>query len=221
MLENVRNGKMSDYRELVKHYEKCFQINGDTCQGVDWPKENDAEIRYKVMLNIIDWYEIKYGIKDKYDVLDFGCGLGHLYEYSKKNTSKIQYSGLDVSEIFVNKCRRKFPEVEFICMDILQEDGLKLYDFIVMNGVFTEKLGLSYEDMWAFFTRMVEKIYPFCNKGIAFNLMSKDVDWEREDLFHVPLNQISSWLTKHLTRNFVIRYDYGLYEYTVYVMKGM
>ena len=81
-----------------------------------------------------------------------------------------------------------------------------------MNGVFTEKLDLSYEDMWSFFVRMVEKAYSCCDKGVAFNLMSKDVDWERDDLFHVSLDQISSWLTGNLTRNFVIRYDYGLYE---------
>ena len=101
----------------------------------------------------------------------------------------------------------------------MQEDDFGRYDFIIMNGVFTEKLNLSYESMWDFFTRMITKVYTVCDKGIAFNLMSKDVDWERDDLFHVPLNQVSLWLTGNLTRNFVIRYDYGLYEYTVYLMK--
>lgn len=210
---------MSDYKKIAKHYEECFQINGDTCKGVDWPKEKDAETRYKVMLNIIDWYEMKHKKEKIYDVLDFGCGLGHLYEYIKKSEHNIRYSGLDISDIFVTKCKSKFPEVEFICKDILKEDDLKIYDFIILNGVFTEKLDLSYEDMWDFFIRIIKNVYMLCHKGIAFNLMSKDVDWERNDLFHVPLNQISSWLTKNLTRNFVIRYDYGLYEYTVYVMK--
>lgn len=206
---------MLDYEKIAKHYEKCFQINGDTCKGVDWPKEKDAETRYKIMLNIIDWYEMKYRKENMYNVLDLGCGLGHLYEYIKKNALNIQYSGLDISDVFVSKCKNKFPEVEFICKDILREDILKTYDFIIMNGVFTEKLDLSFTEMWDFFVNMIKKAYLFCNKGIAFNLMSKDVDWERQDLFHVPLNQISSWLT----RNFVIRYDYGLYEYTVYAMK--
>lgn len=210
---------MLDYMKIANHYEKCFQVHGDTCRGVDWPNQNDAEMRYKVMLNIVDWYEMKYRKKNLYDVLDLGCGLGHLYEYIKKNISNIRYSGLDISDIFINKCKCKFPEVEFFCKDILQEDDFGRYDFIIMNGVFTEKLNLSYESMWDFFTRMITKVYTVCDKGIAFNLMSKDVDWERDDLFHVPLNQVSLWLTGNLTRNFVIRYDYGLYEYTVYLMK--
>ncbi len=55
--------------------------------------------------------------------------------------------------------------------------------------------------------------------GVAFNVMSKDVDWEREDLFHLPLNVLSNFLTKEVTRDFIIRYDYGLYEYTTYLYK--
>ncbi len=50
-------------------------------------------------------------------------------------------------------------------------------------------------------------------------MMSKDVDWEREDLFHLPLNVLSNFLTKEVTRDFIIRYDYGLYEYTTYLYK--
>jgi len=49
--------------------------------------------------------------------------------------------------------------------------------------------------------------------------MSKQVDWEVETLFHVPLDDISKFLSKKITRNFVIRNDYGLHEYTVYLYK--
>jgi hypothetical protein len=49
--------------------------------------------------------------------------------------------------------------------------------------------------------------------------MSKHVDWEREDLFHLPFDRLTSFLTNRLSRHFVIRHDYGLYEYTTYVYK--
>lgn len=54
---------------------------------------------------------------------------------------------------------------------------------------------------------------------MAFNVMSKNVDWEREDLFHMPLDELSAFLTSSISRNFIIRNDYGLYEYTVYVYR--
>jgi len=67
---------------------------------------------------------------------------------------------------------------------------------------------------------MIVRVYNSCNRGgVAFNVMSKDVDWEREDLFHLPLNVLSNFLTKEVTRDFIIRYDYGLYEYTTYLYK--
>jgi len=45
------------------------------------------------------------------------------------------------------------------------------------------------------------------------------VDWEREDLFHLSLDSLAGFLVKELGRDFVIRNDYGLYEYTTYVYR--
>jgi hypothetical protein len=49
--------------------------------------------------------------------------------------------------------------------------------------------------------------------------MSKQVDWERDDLFYLSLDDLAKCLTSQVTRNFVIRNDYGLYEYTAYVYR--
>ena len=49
--------------------------------------------------------------------------------------------------------------------------------------------------------------------------MSKNVDWERDDLFHWGLDELTAFLTKDISRRFVLRNDYGLYEYTVYVYR--
>ena len=90
-----------------------------------------------------------------------------------------------------------------------------------MNGVFTEKRDLSYETMFQYFTEMISKIYKHCNKGLAFNVMSKQVDWEVDSLFHVPMKDMEIFLTNNITRDFIIRNDYGLYEYTVYLFKNI
>ena len=88
-----------------------------------------------------------------------------------------------------------------------------------MNGVFTEKREMTYDEMFAYFRQMIKKAYSLCNRGIAFNVMSKDVDWERDDLFHLPLSELSHFLTGEISRNFIIRNDYGLYEYTTYLYR--
>ena len=88
-----------------------------------------------------------------------------------------------------------------------------------MNGVFTEKRGLTFDEMLAYFQRMLIAVFSKARLGIAFNVMSKHVDWERDDLFHLPFDTLARFLTASMTRNFVIRNDYGLYEYTTYVYR--
>lgn len=205
------------YTKIIEHYENCLKKHGDTHLGVDWPKQEDVDKRYKIMLDIIRLNEEN----DIVSLLDFGCGTAHLLEYIKKNKyKKILYTGLDISQKFIDVAQVKYPDNSFYCIDIFDSSvALPNFDYIVMNGVFTEKRELSFDEMWDYFTKMISIIYEKCNKGFAFNVMSKNVDWEREDLFHVSHDLLSDFLCKNLTRNYIIRNDYGLYEYTVYVLK--
>ena len=88
-----------------------------------------------------------------------------------------------------------------------------------MNGVFTEKRELSFDEMFDYFRKILIVVFSKSNIGIAFNVMSKEVDWERDDLFHLPINILINFTTKNLSRKYAIKNDYGLFEYTMYVYK--
>jgi hypothetical protein len=206
---------MNNYFEIIKHYEKCFNKYGDSHLGVDWPDDNDARKRYEIMLEVIkETYE-------KVSVVDFGCGASHFFSFlDSKNIKLGEYIGIEISEIFFNFCIKKFPQNRYFLLDILhQGDDLPIKDYYIMNGVFTEKINLSDDEMFDYFKKMILIIFKASTKGMAFNLMSKNVDWEREDLFHVSFDKLTDFLTKNVSKNFVIRNDYGLFEYTTYVYK--
>ncbi len=210
----------TEHLEIVQHYEACLEKFGDTFRGVDWPNALDAATRYKVMLELIK--PMKENREDMpVTLLDFGCGAGHLLEYLQtEERSDIHYSGLDASPKFVELCRKKFPETQFHCVDILPTDlQLHQFDFVVMNGVFTEKRSLSFDEMFAYFCRVIRLVFPLARHGMAFNVMSKHVDWERDDLFHLPFDTLARFLKAEISRNFQFRADYGLYEYTAYVYR--
>jgi len=78
---------------------------------------------------------------------------------------------------------------------------------------------LSFEEMLSYFKESVTRVFNKAKIAIAFNVMSPYVDWEREDLFHLSLDVLAGFLVKELSRDFVIRNDYGLYEYTAYVYR--
>lgn len=209
-----------NYMKIAEHYDKCFETHGDTNLGVDWPKKEDTIVRYTVMEEVVKYSSVD--TSTEHTILDFGCGAGHFLEYiiNTNNKFNIIYTGLDINQPFVDCCKSKFYNNNFICMDILDENNdIPFFDFIVANGVFTEKLDLSHEEMMAFFMKTITKLWEKCNLGLSFNLMSKHVDWERSDLFHVSLDELGWFLKDNLSRNFIIRNDYKLYEYTVYVYK--
>lgn len=199
---------------LVAHYEACLDRHGDSHLGVDWPRAEDADRRYAVMLDLARPCKPA-------SLLDFGCGAAHFREYLlKRRADHLRYSGLDLSEKFVTLCRAKFPRDTFHCLDVLDDDtALPRFDYIVMNGVFTEKRELTFDAMWDYFRRLVGVVFRHADIGMALNVMSKQVDWERDDLFHVPMDALASFLTKEISRHFVFRSDYGLYEYTAYVYR--
>ncbi|MBS1812406.1 MAG: class I SAM-dependent methyltransferase [Acidobacteria bacterium] len=205
------------YQQLITHYENCLAQHGDSHLGVDWPNPQDAATRYQVMLDVIR------PAQEKSRLLDFGCGAAHLYEYiQRQNLNYIDYAGLELSPQFLSLSQNKFPAIQFYHLDILTADEMTLptFDYIILNGVLTEKLTMSFEEMWAYTQRLLQAVFAKARSGIAFNVMSKQVDWERRDLFHLPMDLLAGFLTRELSRHFVIRNDYGLYEYTTYVYRS-
>lgn len=208
---------MKNYKAIIEHYEACLKAHGDTHLGVDWPNIEDAIKRYTVMLELTKFK----ASSDAICLLDFGCGASHLYQFITEQTDlEVAYSGLDISSEFIKLSKQKYPNNTYYCLDILeQQESLPKFDFVICNGVFTEKRELSFDEMWHYTKEMLNVIFSKTKKGLAFNVMSKAVDWERWDLFHLPTDLLIDFMTKELSRDFIIRNDYGLYEYTVYLYK--
>lgn len=204
------------YRVIVDHYESCLEKHGDSHLGVDWPKLEDCDKRYRVMLEVV-----RESGGDPRTLLDFGCGAAHLYEYMLRHGVRgLDYSGLDLGASFVALARKKFPERSFLHVDVLDPVAeLPEFDYIVMNGVLTEKRSLDFDEMWSYTQRLLTRLFARTRVGLAFNVMSKHVDWERAELFHLPFDLLAAFLRRELTRNYVFRNDYGLYEYTTYLYR--
>lgn len=204
-----------DYQSIIRHYEQCLEKFGDTHQGVDWPNAEGAARRYRIMLDLVK------PAAGEQTLLDFGCGASHLYQYMlERQIPGLRYLGLDASPAFCELSASKYPDNRYVCADVLaQPELLPEADYVVMNGVFTEKRNLSFNDMYDYMRRLLVVVFGKVRRGMAFNVMSKQVDWERDDLFHMPIGMLTDFIATSLARHYVVRNDYGLYEYTVYVYK--
>lgn len=217
----------NSYKQIANHYKEKFDQFGATPKGLDWDNRTNMDRRHKVMLEFIQSNPDQNGRRES--VLDFGCGYGDFYEFYFKNFFKsFHYTGIDINENCINKARELHPEISWGLFDIhdpknepffYRESLFPKYDYIICNGTFTVKNTLTQEEMTNFMCSTLEKLWEKTNKGIAFNCMSKVLDYERDDLFHVSFDELSMWVYDNLSDKFVIRQDYGLREFTMYVYK--
>jgi SAM-dependent methyltransferase len=208
---------MNSYSKIADYYNKAFNKHGETPEGLAWDNQINLNKRYEVMFDLIKY---PTQIIPNATVLDFGCGYGGFYKWIKEHEKLVEYTGLDINKEVLKIAEEKYPKITWINSDIHENIFDVNFDYTVCNGTFTVKDTLTQEEMTNFMCNTLEKLWTKTNKGIAFNVMSKLVDWERDDLFHVSIDQLGQWLIDNLSRNFVIRNDYGLYEYTVYVYKN-
>lgn len=203
--------------EIYDHYKKEFEIHGDTAKGVNWKDEQSMIKRYRIMIDVIS------DKTKKCELLDFGCGTAGLYQFIQSHDILIQYEGLDVLTCMIDSCEKKFPQIQFYNYDIVancdQYNKLKIYDYIICNGVFTVKKNISNDDMFDYMSKILILLWNKCNIGLAFNIMTPLSDFFDDKLFYLSIDKLMIFLRENLSKNIIIRHDYKLYEYTCYVYK--
>jgi SAM-dependent methyltransferase len=210
--------RRSTYDVLLRRGDDALKKFGDTPQGANWPNERDRLTRFDVMLDVM--LDVP---KTPVVFCDFGCGTGELLAHiRRRGLQNIAYFGVDRSGLALDLARRKFPETRFLNLDVADpacDLGAIACDYLCINGLFTVRWEFPHDAMWEFLDRTVRRLWPQIRKGIALNAMSKIVDWERDDLFHVPMDQMARLLHSLAGRHVMIRADYGLYEYTAYAFR--
>ena len=132
--------------DLVRHYEDCFVRHGRTPQGVDWPNADDLATRFEVMLGLLR------AEPQRPSVLDLGCGPGLLLDHLQATGRResLDYTGIDLSGPMLAAARTQWPAYDFTRRDILDQPlAPGSVDYVLLNGVLTERRDLSQSQMTA------------------------------------------------------------------------
>jgi dTDP-4-amino-4,6-dideoxygalactose transaminase/SAM-dependent methyltransferase len=206
---------------LLDYYDAHLAKHGDTAHGAAWPDEAGRQARFAIGLELIRMHAGDAAVT----VCDLGCGTGEFYRYLRDAAeTRIAYVGLDRSAQAIALAREKFPEATFECVDLehcADDVAARLLncDFVFANGLFTVRHTLSHQAMWDFLQGTLERAWAHVRRGVVFNVMSKIVDWERDDLFHVSYDAMAGLLRGlgAATTGFQAQRD--LYEYMAYALK--
>jgi SAM-dependent methyltransferase len=208
-----------DWLPLQRHYERCLALAGATPLGVDWPNGLDLAERFNVQLQILS--AVPAGATPP-TLLDLGCGPGLLLDYlaATGRANAVEYHGIDISPAMVALGRRRWPEKEFQARDIVADPlPPESVDVVIMNGVLTERQDIPRDRMVLMAETLLRAAFRAARYGVAFNAMSRHVDWERDDLFHWGFDEAAAFLKRDLTRHMAFRADYGLYEFTAFAWR--
>jgi SAM-dependent methyltransferase len=201
---------------LKTHYTSTFRKFGPNAQGVDWKNQEEADLRYQAMLNVISNHDLKNNIK--VSVLDVGCGYGGQYLYAKNHGYNILYTGIDVVPEIIEYAKKQLTECRFLSVDIFKYSPKEKFDYIICNGILTQKLTATSAEMESFGHDLITKMFDLAKKGIVFNTMTTYVDFKKKGNYHVSPAKVLTEALKH-TRYAKIDHAYPLYEYSVYMYK--
>ena len=195
---------------MRNHYGMTFTKYGCSMEGVDWGnKEIPVAIRHKNMEAVIQ--------ERPASVLDVGCGYGAFMDHVTDPLT-ISYTGIDLVEAMIESGQERHPDATFICGDILElsiEDGA--FDYVICNGIMTQKLAASQSEMDVYSKRLIRKMYALAKKGIAFNVMSTFVNFQADNLYYKSPLEMLGWAMQEISPHVRLDHSYPLYEYTMYL----
>lgn len=197
---------MKNRRKIINTYDNAFVKNGFSPKSLLWTKGRQNKRFQKLLQPIID-KKIK-----AVNLLDYGCGLGHLYQYlKKKKLHMLNYTGADISKNFIKNCRDRGINAFLV----RNSKGVKKkYDIIVCSGVFN----LKYEDCndknQIIIISEIKKLLTKTKNYLAVDFMRSNVDYVQCNAWHQPMEELFYKLKNHCS-NIEIDLRFLKYEYTV------
>lgn len=197
---------------LHDHYRATFLAHGANSQGVDWgPREDAARLRQDIMLAVAD------GFPTGGTLLDVGCGYGALAERIDARGLRLDYTGIDVVGEMVDEAQRRHPHRRFLHGDFLEVAEIGPFDYVVCNGILTQKLTATTLEMNVHARRLISAMFATCRRGCAFNVMTTYVNYQADNLYYRNPAELLAWCMSELTPRVRLDHAYPLYEYTLFL----
>ena len=201
---------------LARHYTETFSLHGPSSEGVDWGADVTRALRrYDKMLNVI-----RPAAEHNPTLLDVGCGYGGLLSYAASRNIELEYMGIDVAENMIDWARANAPSGSFIYGDILTQKFDTQFDYVVGNGILTQKLDTAGLEMDDFAARLIRQMFSLARIGIAFNVMTTKVNYYSNNLYYRNPAELFSWCLSEISPHIKLDHSYPLYEYTLYLYRN-
>lgn len=196
-----------DHR-IAAFYERLVDRHGAHPRALDWGSRASQLKRFHILAQI--------GELAGCSVLDVGCGLADLFAFLETRGIAVSYTGYDISPAVLEAARKRFPNLDLRCADLMREDvAPRRFDFVVASGIFH----LRPQGSYAYLEAMTRRMYRSCRRGVAFNSLSARSDVAERDKFVAEPAKVLD-ICLDITPTVVLRHDYLPHDFTVYLYRS-
>jgi len=194
---------------MIGLYQSAFALHGDSPSAVLWPKGRQ-NVRFEALLRHLRTDECE-------TLIDFGSGLGHLFAYLTRQGFRGNYVGIDCVPEFVQHCRAQYPSAAWHLASNLSDIAPGSCDYVVASGAFNINTSGSEQAHFDYVTEMITEMFATARISISVDFMRADVDYKQPGAFHMPISALVKWVSKSLSRHFVVDASYLPYEFCITV----
>lgn len=186
---------------LQRHWNEKAQSEGDDLAKVDTSARSQ-------------WYRFemfsRYHELQCASVLDVGCGVGDFYTYSHKLAPTVSYTGVDLSESMVERCRQRFPDAEFEACDLLTWPTERRWDYVTAFAVHNIRVPGAAELL----RDLTRRQFELCTRATHLSLLTDRfsgfaddiLPWDPSEVLRMAL-EITPWVT--------LRHDYLPHDFSI------
>jgi SAM-dependent methyltransferase len=148
--------------ETTRFYESHVRRYGYGFRALGFGRRSSQEKRFGALAAL--------GSFDGARILDVGCGFGDLLAWLRGRGVQPRYTGLDLTESMIERCRKRFPdgEARFLVGDALTWEADGEYDYVIASGIF----GYHAKDTRARIQPTLERLFAVTGTGLAVNFLS-------------------------------------------------
>ena len=201
-------------KEMARHYGERVKSFGTTAKAAGWRDMETQYLRFSQLFRIFEHDGTSFSLND------LGCGYGALLQAMPEVLAArvTRYTGYDLSQEMVDTaceyCKND-ERCHFICGNRIEKDA----DYTLASGIFNHHFNTQRTAWEKHIFNTVSHMYKVSKKGIAFNIMSKYVDYVEDYIYYADPAEMLTFCLANWGRHVVLLHDYSLYECTILVRK--
>tara|TARA_R110000796_G_scaffold71409_5_gene162206 strand:- start:74256 stop:74885 length:630 start_codon:yes stop_codon:yes gene_type:complete len=209
----MSKNKSLDLSKVEKLYSDNIKKFGNKAESVGWGTQEKQDLRFIKLLSVVDQKGSPFSVNE------LGCGYGELVKYCARNSFKLgEYFGYDISEEMLNNAKDYLAEFESV--NLIRSSYLNtMADYTIASGIFNVRFDNKLQDWEEHIKSTLRDMFEHSKKGISFNLLTKYVDFEADNLYYAYPAYYFDFCKTELSKKVNLLHDYPLYEWTITVFK--